>query len=329
VNDFRLAGPDDFSELSALSALPVPGQWVDLSYARRFQGVREQILLGRSQDQLAAMALRGTAQLWRDGRPQRLGYLGGLRVDPRFQGRNLLAEGFALLRRLHEQDPVEEYLATIVEGNRIARSLLVEGARSSWPRFFASGVLCTLALETRPFSAEATPRQQALACLEWGRRREFFPTEPSDEPGERRTWLEHEGVVGALRDQSFSRQTLVSGYHGCLRWLRPLFNLWQQLWGRPRLPAPGAALRGGYVGYLCSDGLRPAAFGSWLRKMLGLAHSQGLDWLYLGLCEDDPYLRVARRFRHRLYRSQVFRVRYQGQPIPLAEGSPYLELAWL
>jgi len=329
MNEFRLAGPEDFTELGALSALPVPGEWIDLSYPRRFEGVREQILLGRSGGQLAAMALRGTLQLWRGGLPQRLGYLGGLRIDPGFQGRNLLAEGFALLRQLHEREPVEEYLATIVEGNQLARSLLVERARSSWPRFFPAGVLCTLALETRPLSAEATPQSRALPCLQWGRRREFFPCEPLEEPGERRLWLEHEGVVGALRELSASRQTLVSAYRGHLRWLRPLFNVWQRLWGRPRLPAPGGALRGGYVGYLCSDGLRPAAFGNWLRQMLGLAHSQGLDWLYLGLCEDDPYLRVARRFRHRLYRSQVFRVRYQGQPSPMAEGGPYLELAWL
>ena len=63
--------------------------------------------------------------------------------------------------------------------------------------------------------------------------------------------------------------------------------------------------------------------------MLGLAHSLGLDWLYLGLAEGDAYLPVARRFRHRLYRSRIFRVRYQGQPEPLPEGPPYLELAWL
>lgn len=48
--------------------------------------------------------------------------------------------------------------------------------------------------------------------------------------------------------------------------------------------------------------------------MLGLAHARRMDWLYLGLSEKDPHLASARRFPHRLYRSQVFRVRYQGQP---------------
>ena len=67
------------------------------------------------------------------------------------------------------------------------------------------------------------------------------------------------------------------------------------------------------------------SFGSMALPLAVTLVPQGLDWLYLGLCEDDPYLRVARRFRHRLYRSQVFRVRYQGQPSPMAEGGPYLD----
>ncbi|MBS2036356.1 hypothetical protein JST97_15305 [bacterium] len=329
MNEFRLATGADLTEMLALSALPVPGNWIDLSYPRCFEGSRDQLLIGRSQGQLAAMAVRATPQLWRGGRPHRLGYLGGLRVAPRLQGRNLLAEGFALLRRLHEQDPVEEYLATIVEGNQLAHQLLVERARPSWPRFFPAGVLCTLALETRPGPIRSSPIEHALSCLEWGRTREFFPCEPLEEPGERRLWLEEDGMVGALRDLSASRQTLVHGYHGPLRWLRPVYNVWQRLRRRPPLPAPGSPIRGGYLGYLCSDGYRPASFWKWLQSMLGLGHSLGLQWIYLGLSESSPYLRIARRFRHRLYRSQVFRVRYQGQPTMLTEGEPYLELAWL
>lgn len=329
MNEFRLAQAGDYEDMTRLSSLPVAGDWVDLSYPRSFQHSRDQLLIGRSQNQLAAMAVRATPWLWRSGRPRRLGYLGGLRIASNLQGRNLLAEGFALLRRLQEQDPVEEYLATIVEGNRLARQLLVERARPGWPRFHPAGVLCTLALETRPLNTRSTPHEQALACLEWGRGCEFFPCEPLQEAGERRLWLEQDGVVGALRDLSFSRQTRVHAYHGALAWLRPLYNLWQKVWRRPTLPPPGSAIRGGYLGYLCSDGYRPASFGKWLRSMLGLGHSLGLHWLYLGLLESNPYLQIARSFRHRLYRSEVFRVRYQGQPAPVPQGQPYLELAWL
>lgn len=338
MNDFRLAGRQDEADLRHLSQLPVPGRWLDLSYQRQpdfFEGLNspeDQVLIGRDQShELTSMAVRSPVRLWLNARQRPMGYLGSWRIAPRHQGRALLFEGFELLRQLHQDQRVDEYLATVVEGNQLARQLLVQKPRRQWPRFHPAGQLCTLALETTPrcTAQPADPRQSEQFALHHGPLRAFFPCEITDHPAERRNWVSHQGVVGAIRDFSACRQTVVRGYHGLLRWLRPLYNGWARCWGRPVLPPPGAALRGAYLGYWASDGFRPKAFEEWLGRALGLARKAGLDWLYLGLLRDDPYLATARRFRHRLYTSAFYRVRYQGLPEPWREGAAYLELAWL
>lgn len=336
MNEFRLAQRADEAELRALSALPVPGRWLDLSYQRNpdyFLGLshpEDQVLVGRYRGQnLAAMAVRSLPQLYLQGQPTRIGYLGGLRIHPDFQGRFLLFEGFRLLRQLHQDGRTDEYLATVVEGNRLAEQLLVHKSRPGWPTFHPTGRLHTLALETLPGPAfPISPASAGDFLTQFGPGRAYFPCQPRSMAGEQRLWVMHQGLVGAIRNLAGCRQTLVQRYRGPLRWLWPLYNLAARVSGRPPLPAPGGAVRGAYLGYWCGDGLRPQAFEGWLQKCLQTARFMGMDWLYLGLMEKDPYLPLARRFRHRLYTSQLYRVRYQGVPAGLPEV-PYVEVAWL
>jgi len=336
VNEFRLGRREDERELRALSALTVPGHWLDLSYQRNpdyFLGLSQpddQVLVGRYQGgALAGMAVRSLPQLYVQHRPQTVGYLGGLRIHPDFQGRFLLFEGFRLLHQLHQDGRTEEYLATVVEGNRVAEQLLVHKSRRGWPTFHPAGRLHTLALETLPGRAfPISPASAGEFLTRFGPRRDYFPCQPHSMAGEKRLWVMHQGLVGAIRNLAGCRQTLVQRYRGPLRWLWPVYNLAAKALGRPPLPAPGLSVRGAYLGYWCSDGLRLGAFEAWLGKCLTTARFMGMDRLYLGLMEDDPYLPVARRFRHRLYTSQVFRVRYQGQP--LSRPDPiHIEVAWL
>lgn len=336
LNEFRRALPQDEAELRRLCALPVPGNWLDLSYQREphfFSSLchsGEEVLIGRYRGgPLAAMALRCPHRLHVGKEIRPLGYLGGLRIDPRFQGRLLLFEGFALLRQLQQEHPIEECLATVVWGNQLARQLLVEKSRPGRPRFWESGNLFTLALETAPGPLPAFQEKAPALIGEQGRLRPYFPADHPTIEGERRLWVEHEGVGGALRILGATRQNVVHAYRGALRWGWPLYNLWAHSQGRAGLPPPGGRLAGGYLGFWCSDGFRPQAFTRWLRQMLALGHAQGLQWVYLGLAGDDPYLRHALCFPHQLYRSQIYRVRFEGPPEPLPPQPLYLELAWL
>lgn len=322
-HEFRLATPCDDAELRELCALPVPGSWVDLSYRREpnyFASLSEpgdQVLCGRYRgSELVAVALRCPRTLWVHGQPKRCAYLGGLRIHPEYQGRSLLFAGTALLHKLHEQDPLDESLVTIVEGNALPRRLLVERPHRGWPRYHLTGKLYTLALRTRAGSLPRPSEQARRFVEEHGRTREYFPVHVTG--SEPQHWFMHDGVAGCLRDFSATRQTVVARYRVGLGWLAPLL----------RLPRPGQLVRGAYLGYWASDGVRVKAFAEWLQQGLALAAHHGFEWLYLGLLGNDPYLPTALRFPHRLYRSELFRVRYEGTPEPLRRPVS-VELAWL
>lgn len=335
--EFRLACPEDDAELQRLNELPMPGDWLELSYQRRpsfFVGLsspQDQVLIGRlAQGPAVAMAVRSPRRVYQNGKEVEVGYLSGLRVDPRYQGGTMLWRGYQLLSRVQEQFPLSEHLATVIEGNQLARQLLVERRRPSWPRFLPYRRLFTLALPTqeqpgsRTFPAEEGAEVQKT-LERFAPQRQFFPcqVEPAL-PGERRFWLTHPEGVAALRDLSASRQTVVHAYRRPLASMRWLYNLW----ARPRLPAPGQPLKGAYAGYFAARSR--AAFDALLQGLLHQARQLGKDWLYLGMVEDDPYLDQARKFPHRLYSSQIYRIWWaQQKEIDLDERPGYLELASL
>lgn len=333
---FRQAHPEDEEELRRLTALPMPGDWLELSYQREpnffggLLGSEDEVLVGRFPDgPLAAMAIRSPRAVYQNGLAREVGYLSGLRVDPRFQGGTMLWRGYQLLAQMQQHRPLGEHLATIVEGNQMARSLLVQKPRPSWPRFTPYQKLHTLALRVgRKYSLrdlESGPCEAESFLQQYGACRQYFPARFEHHPeGESRTWLRHPQGVAALRDLSRCRQTVVHRYRAPFSYLRPIYNLW----ARPQLPSTGQALRGVYAGFFCA--LDPRAFVRLLEGLLECARLQGKDWLYLGLLEDDPHFRWALSFPHKQYLSTVYRIAWPDQDLPALDGRPgYLELATL
>src|SRR5262245_44395022 len=85
----------------------------DFSTGCLVTGDDPRILVARSADEgeVVGVACRSVRRLFLNGREQRVGYLGQLRVDERFRGRWLVARGFSLLEQMHRDDPLPGYLA--------------------------------------------------------------------------------------------------------------------------------------------------------------------------------------------------------------------------
>jgi hypothetical protein len=301
----------------------------DFSLGCAITGDDYKIVVARSADEIVGVACRSVRHAFINGRPERLGYLGQLRVDERFRGCFLVSRGFSLLAQLDRQDPVPAYLASIVDGNHQATGVLVQRRRRSFPQFREIAAFRTLAIPTkrRPLTLHPLPARRGegrgegqgenimagsldqvpeiVAFLRTeGSRRQLFPvwTEEAlrnlgsfglkiEDIRVARRGGSIVGVIG-LWDQSAYKQAIVRGYSGWMRIAKPF------------LPRVGEEIRSAYASLICASS--PVVFASLLREIYNLARERRFDYLLVGFDARDPLLDVARAYSHIAYPSRLY-----------------------
>jgi hypothetical protein len=313
----ELATPDDDDGIRRLLASnPVPGD-PPVIYAREpnyFLGCAAigdfcQVVIARHlpTGEIAGVGCRAVRTLFVNREPRRVGYLGQLRVDPRFRGRWLPHQGYRFLRELHADGRCGGYITTIVAGNSAAERLLVAAARPSLPRYRPLDRLIALTLPVAASSGNGVPAAALSASAAqdflatYGPRRQFFPLYH----GEDVEFIETGNAVGALWDQSAYKQTIVPGQ---------------------------GPLRMAYASFVCVRDDDAGAFDRLLDRLLGLAAQRGLEYVVVGLSARDPLIDVARRRPHLAYESRLYTVCMPGEEEfheQLDNRIPYVELATL
>jgi hypothetical protein len=332
-----LATPaDDVHIRGLLRREPVPGR-IAISYEREPEfsrgcdatGENATVLVARDLETgaTAAVACRSEREVFVNGAPTRLGYLGQLRIDRRYRGRWLVSRGFAMLKQLHDRRPLPGYLAAVTVDNREAEGILVRKGRKAFPAFRPVASYCTFAIPARRVGSVSGVESATLANIPEivcflrtaGSRRQFFPV-----------WSEAKlisltadlglrledvqiarragriaGVIG-LWDQSAYKQDVVRAYSGWVKLAVPLYNASAPWLGRPRLPKPGERIRSGYAVFTCVDQDAPSVFEDLLDATLGRAAARGLDYVLMGLDQRDPLFRAARERSHMPYHSRLF-----------------------
>ncbi len=365
--EVRVALASDEPDIRALlRATPVEGRTV-LSYEREpdyflgcsTMGPRVETLVARhlTTGNLVALACRAVRPLWVNGAVQDVGYLGHLRVSPRYRGRSLVQRGFRLLGRLDRDTSLPGYLTTIVEGNAEALGILARRPRPGMPAYRERARLCTLVI---PTGAGRSPHARGLELADGGafdvrqvaeylRRggpsRQFFPAYDAADflPGapltrgfDPRNFIvatNQGAIVGVLGvwDQSAFKQVVVRGYRGVTARVRPLVALAARALGYPPPPRAPATLRIACASFLAIGDDCAETFDVLLRGALARARQLGGDYLTLALADSDPLLPAARAFRHRLYASRLFTVDWRGGAFldEVASGVPYVDIASL
>ncbi len=298
----------------------------DFSLGCAVTGDDYRVLVARSVpgNDVVGVACRSTRRVFVNGREQRIGYLGQLRVDERYQGRWLVSRGFGMLAEMQRADPVSAYLASIVDGNDRATGILVRKARRGFPEFREVARYVTLALRVRRWRRSfgvggpadrrgfgAWARGVSLEEIAGFLRREGSCRQLASvwtADGLRRLGAfglhaedihvaYQEGAIAgvmALWDQSAYKQSVVRGYSGWLRAAAPL------------LPRPGTQLRSAFASLICVAGDDPAIFESLLREVYRAAARRGFDYLLVGLDVRDPFLTAARAYPHVSYPSRLY-----------------------
>jgi hypothetical protein len=287
-------------------------------------GDDHRILVARAAgtNDVVGVACRSIRRVFLNGREQRIGYLGQLRIDPQHRGRWLVSRGLAMLAQMHRQDPLPAYLASIVDGNDEATGVLVHKPRRSFPEFREVARYVTLALRVRGSSRwsrssrECPPSHPPSAPLDEiaeflrreGARRQLHAVWTADALRGLQAYGLHPddfhvarlngaiaGVVG-LWDQSAYKQSVIRGYSGWLRAAAPL------------LPPPGTRLHSAYASLICIRDDDPGMFRSLLKQTYTRAAARGFQYLLIGLDTRDPLLHVARAYSHVAYPSRLYLV---------------------
>ena len=150
--------PDDDAAISQLLRLPMDGR-VRLSLRREpnrrlaaaIEGDRhhEVVVRQRSDGQVIAYGHRSVRRLWIDGRPQRVGYLGGLRLLPGVRlPRGLIAEAFAAMLATRRPDEAGFDITSIMSDNHAARRGLERGV-PGLPTYTPLGEMMTMTFRVR------------------------------------------------------------------------------------------------------------------------------------------------------------------------------------
>ncbi|MBI3463263.1 MAG: hypothetical protein HY000_09415 [Planctomycetes bacterium] len=367
--EFQLATREDDAQLRAiLAATPMRGR-IAVSFRREpsffdaavVDGAFHQVVICRDQQQhrIAGFGCRSVRDRFVNGRPTPVGYLSSLRVLPDYRPLGLLARGYAYFRRLHSDQKAQIYLTTIAEDNDRALSTLTTG-RAGLPDYAFAGryhtvvipiprrrhrVTSCVALQVR--EATALDRDCLIAFLqEVGPARQFFPCLRAADffeekstfrdlaPGDLLLAFRDGRLVGTLGswDQRGFRQSVVESYDRVLGWLRPFYNAWAAITGRPRLVRVGEPLR-------CLTAAIPtvlendaAVFATLLDALLVRASAGPADYLLVGLHETDPLLPVAQRRAADSYVTRVYLVSWEdGRSFrdALDDRPRYLELGFL
>ncbi len=336
--------PEDETALLKLASVPMPG-WIRLRYdyaegyavGEGLKGDRVEILVAEDPDDggIIMCGTHSSRSLWLDGRPQRVGYLSGLRSSQTARNGFGLFRGFKLFRQRMASDPVACAYTTILMGNPKARALLTSG-RAGLPRYIPHGKVITWTIAPRRPEAgtDSVPAGALHSFYEReAPRRPLFPVfgkgfHPS--LTERDFFaIRREGRIvaaAAVWDHGSYRRLVVDGYGNPLAALLRLpVNLWARCAGYPALPSGGKALGCVYLAYALAENDDPILFAELVARA---ASRTGGRNLVVALHDSDPLCAVMRRWPAWRYESEFMTVSYDESERPFS-GVPHIEVGAL
>src|SRR5262249_1905885 len=257
------------------------------------------------------------------GRAQELGYLGGLRVQPRFRHRiRHLREGYASIRPMATANGTLPWWFTVVASeNDAARRLLEAGVRGL-PRYRACGDYVMFGLPTARGRATGLWRNAIASDLQGliefhnarARALQFSPvlTEGAVKHIGLDRFVVHErdgaiAGVAALWNQQPFKQVVARRYRSPIGALVPAYNAYARIFRRIPLPLEGHALEMTFIAFLALDGDALSHGDVLVRDLLARCTTPAAT---LGLHAANPLAKILAPLRPMRYPSRVYTVSF-------------------
>ena len=320
----RLLRENPMAGAISLSLEREPDYFADADLA----GETKQTIIAREGGRVVCAGSCVVRERFVNGKPCRVGYLGGLRLDVKWAGRfDILRRGYGFFREVQAEAPADFYFTSVASDNERARWFLERGL-PGMPKYEFVGEFVTVLLSTRGLGRGAGANEKDVSAEELvgllnehNSRYQFAPVWAEAglkalEPlglvlGDFHVIRNGEGVTCAgIWDQRIFKQTVIRGYATPLRQARPVLNFTGRLAHRVRLPKVGETLANAFVLNLIGEG-GPERMIQLMKTLLRIAAGRGVEMLTLGLAANDLRLEWLRKyFRGREYRSRLYLVRW-------------------
>jgi hypothetical protein len=335
MTTLRLATQADDPVLRALMRENGMASWVEMAIEREpsfFAGKQfsdeEWAVIAEEKREVVGMYTVALRPTYVGGRPERLGYLGGLRVAPNHRHRiRHLRQGYASIRPLAPAAGTLPWWFTVVAAENVAARRLLESGVRGLPAYHALGEYVTLGLPASRGRRQGLWRRAGEAKLDaavtfhnaHASRFELAPVLDRSlvhRVGLDRFYvLERDGAVrgvAALWDQRSFKQVVAVRYRRPIGRLLPAYNLYAKLFQRIPLPREGRALDHSFIAFLAlaDDGRADG------RRVLGdlLSHCE-TPVASLGLHAAHPLLETLMDFKPIRYPARVYGVSFEGRPL--------------
>jgi hypothetical protein len=336
MTTFRLATEADDALLRSILRRNTMPTWVEMTMEREpsfFAGKdiagHDWAVIAEEQGNVIGMYTASVLPVHVDGRPERLGYLGGLRINPEHRRRiRHLREGYASICPLAPVTGSLPWWFTVVAAeNSVARRLL-EGGVPGLPSYEPQGDYVTFALPSsrgkrRNLWRRACESDIATMVAFHNMQASHFQCAPVlDDTLVRRIGIEHFVVyelrgnidgVAALWDQRAFKQIIARRYRTPLGAVKPLYNVFAKLSRRIPLPREGHALDQTSLAFLA---LSDAALDNASALLPDLLARCSTAVASLGLHASHPLIPIVKRLKPISYPARVYAVSFDERHLP-------------
>jgi hypothetical protein len=273
VTTLRLATSRDDAALREFLRSHGMTAWVEMTierepsfFAGRDFGGEEWAVIAEEETDIVGMYSAALRPMHVNGKHEHLGYLGGLRVSPKYRHRiRYLRQGYASIRALTPAPATLPWWFTVIAADNLAARKLLEAGIPGLPTYHPLGDYVTYALPTSRGEHKEIWRRAKEAEVDTlvafyndqASRFNFTPVLDSAlvrRIGVSRFYIfERHGVlqgVAALWDQRSFKQIVAARYRRPIGSLLPMYNLYAKLFHRVPLPHQGHALDHTFVAFL-------------------------------------------------------------------------------
>jgi hypothetical protein len=356
----RQANDRDEESLRNLMEVPMDGA-ISVSLERPrgyFKGLNIQsqssiayVVENTQTQEIIALTGIGQSEVFIGNKVTQMSYLSDLRISKNNQNGRIFYIGFQfILKKLIERN-TPAYMVVVRDNKKALQSILSkkmdldvnrEIAEYECPAIYLKKSKTTAIKFKEEYEYRAANMSDIQALQSFitqeGSQKDFFPNyNLHDMLGseyfkelqvEDYRLILHNGEIkscGAIWNQTNFKSTRVVKYHQYLKYMRPIYNTAQYIFGGVRLPPEGTTLNYFHIHTPLSYGNNP----SWMKLLLNNIYNEysnsHFDYFMLGFDINDPLLQCLKHFPQKSYGGKIITMEPENRIIQKSDVLTYID----